>query len=687
MPETIGNNTVTLQKRQALIRALPCFAMLLPNESHELAELMTSVHFHAGHTIVEQDVLIDSVFIIVTGQAEVMLQSSIKKRRIIRKVIKVVSVPVAVLDKGDAIGLNDTGFFSTSGRRTATIVALSDMHCLKIDLKELHHFLQLHPDLKSNMYTTAEHMLRVKLIKQSLPFSHLSHERLLWLAGQVENVFVPAGTVVFQQGDEGDRCYLVRSGAVNVVVKNEEGVEHTLTTLHSPALFGEATLITRSPRNATVCALEDSHLLVLKHEHLSELVESEHHVASMFMTLMVDRSRPIKKSHITAYRRETNDGQLIMILKNSDNGNYFKLSREGWFVWRKMNGKNTMQEITLALADQYQIFAPAMVAALISKLARSGFIENVALKEIGASGQTSFMKWFGWLRRVLEARKTFGDADRWLTQLYNKGGALLFTRGGKVIMSVLILVGMVAFGFATQDIIPIFHSIRHVWILFVLLIPFAIVSVGLHELGHALTTKSFGQEVHYMGVGWYWLSPVAFTDTSDMWLSKRGPRIAVNMAGIYTDLLVGSLSSLLVLIIPVPTIQAFLWLFALFTFINAFKMLSPMTELDGYYVLMDLFDKPRLRQSAIKWLVKEFPKALRHPALFSKNKPEAYYWVACIIFLILTSCLTLILQSVIFKICGIHSTNLAVSLIIPIIVPVISSLGIIADIREKADEE
>ncbi len=47
-----------------------------------------------------------------------------------------------------------------------------------------------------------------------------------------------------------------------------------------------------------------------------------------------------------------------------------------------------------------------------------------------------------------------------------------------------------------------------------------------------LMTKYYGHEVHYMGVGWYWLRPVAFTDTSDMWLSTKKPRVMVNLAGI-----------------------------------------------------------------------------------------------------------------------------------------------------------
>jgi putative peptide zinc metalloprotease protein len=217
-------------------------------------------------------------------------------------------------------------------------------------------------------------------------------------------------------------------------------------------------------------------------------------------------------------------------------------------------------------------------------------------------------------------------------------------------------------------------------------VPATLISVALHELGHAFATTSYGQEVHYMGVGWFWLGPVAFTDTSDMWLKPRGPRIVVNLAGVYADTLVAGTCGLLMLFLfSNPYIQGFLWIFALYTYINAFRMLSPLQELDGYYVLMDVVDKPHLRQAAVMWLIKGFPKALRHPSLFKQNKPEVIYWIACIVFLVLISMLTLFVQTILLKIFGIHPSNPYIALSLPIFIALISGLGVIGDIRNQAE--
>ncbi|MDR3477343.1 MAG: PqqD family peptide modification chaperone [Gammaproteobacteria bacterium] len=683
MPEGIEKMSVSLAERQVLIKELVCFSMLKPSEAKELASLMQEETYSPGQFIVVEDELVDRVYILVSGEAEVTHQVMVKKHL---KKNRVNIAPLAVIGPGDAIGLNDTGFFSTTGKRTATVTATTKVKVLSIDLKSLHLFLQAHSHLQTKMYAAATQMLRVRLIKQSLPFVKLSYERTQWLATQVEEIQIAPGTVIFQQGEKGDSCYLIRSGHVEIEAAEEDGTKHALATLKAGTLFGEATLITHDPRNATARAMDECELLVLKHKHLSELIESEENVAKMFMTLMVDRSRPLRNPHVSAHHRITADGQSIVILKNPDNGSYFKLSTEGWFIWEQLDGKKTMHAITMALSNEFNTFAPDIVAALLSKLAKARFISNLAVVDESAEGrQSHFTRVTKRLRQLLEFQYAFGDADGWLTQVYNKGIYLLFSKMGKILMSLLAVTGFVIFLANTGSTIDTFEIMPHVWWIFVWLVPCTVLSVALHELGHAFATKSFGYEVHYMGVGWYWMSPVAFTDTSDMWLSTRGPRIVVNLAGVFTDTLVAGVASILILLIANPYVEAFLWFFALYTYINAFRMLSPLQELDGYYVLMDWVDKPHLRQAAVLWLVKKFPKALRNPSLFKNNLPEVYYWLACIVFIILISLLTLFVQTVVFKMLGLHASNIYLSLSFPIFIAIISSLGVVGEIRNQSD--
>jgi CRP-like cAMP-binding protein len=676
MAEPIKQGTIDLTTRESLIAAFPCFAKLTPSQLQELAHLMQEVYFKPQAQLVAEHDMVDSIYIIVHGEAEVTRETKHHHR--------IVNVPVAVLSDGEGVGLNDLGFYSTTGKRTATVTAVTEMCLLRLDLKDLYGFLKKH-HLEMSMYTASQQMMRMRFIKQSLPFAKMSHERLQWLAEHVVDMQVKAGTVIFNQGDEGDKCYLILSGQVEIITRLENGEERKLAVLKPPVLFGEATLITHSPRNATARAIEDCELLVLGHEKLSELIESEDNVANMFMTLMVDRSRPLQNTHVSVHHRTTPDGQELTILKNPDNGSYFKLSGEGYFIWQQLDGNHTMQDITLNLAQQFNVFAPDVVAALISKLTKAGFISNLDISdESKLSASPLWVRAMVKIRRVLEMRVTFGDADRWVTSLYNKYLHYLFSKIGQLILAILVIAGFSSFVMNTGNVL-LFFSYQHASLLLILtLIPLSAVEVVLHELGHAFAVKAFGREVHYIGVGWYWFGPIAFTDTSDMWLSTRKPRMLVNLAGVYVDVLVAGISALLIMFIPNPYIQSVLWLFALYTYIGGFRMLSPLQEMDGYYVLMDWVEKNRLRQSAVMWLVKQFPKCVRHPHLFRKHWPEVSYWIACLIYLVLVTILTLTVQTFVFAVLGIHA-NPYFSLVLPFMVVLVSSLSIIADIRNQSD--
>lgn len=676
MANDLNAITVTLAQRQQLIRGFPCFASLTNDQCAELASLMCEVTYAAHEQIMVEHEMVDSVYIIVSGEAEVTRE--VKHRK------KMVVVPIAVLRPGEGIGLNDTGFYSTTGKRTATVSAATDMLLLRLDLIDLYGFLQKY-NLEMSMYAASLQMLRMRFIKQSLPFARLSHDRLRWLADHVQDVTFPAGSMIFKQNDEGDTCYLIRSGQVEIFAQ-EEGKEKQLAVLKPPVLFGEATLITHSRRNASARALTDCELLLLRHEHLSELIESEENVANMFMTLMVDRSRPLQNPHVSLHHRTTADGQELTILKNPDNGSYFKLSNEGAYVWEKLDGKHTMQDITLGLAEHYNVFAPDTVAALISKLTKSGFISNLDISDdTKLSGSPLWVRATVKIRRLLEMRVTFGDADAWVTRVYDKYVRYLFTKPGQIILALLASLGFFSFIANTSGVLA-FFSDKHTSLLLVLvLVPLSLLEVVLHELGHAFAVKAFGREVHYIGVGWYWFSPIAFTDTSDMWLSSRKPRMLVNFAGIYVDILVAGVCALLIPFMANPYLQGTLWLFALYTYIGGFRMLSPLQEMDGYYVLMDWVEKNRLRQAAVVWLVKFFPKSLRHPHLFRHHWPEVSYWIACIIYLVLVTLLTLVLQTFVFKVFEIHA-NPYISLVLPFLVVIVSSFSIIADIRSQVEE-
>src|SRR6187200_3469016 len=68
---------------------------------------------------------------------------------------------------------------------------------------------------------------------------------------------------------------------------------------------------------------------------------------------------------------------------------------------------------------------------------------------------------------------------------------------------------------------------------------------SVHELGHGLTCKHFGGEVHEIGVMTMVFQPYFFVNVSDSWtMPDRKHRMLVSFAGIYVELVFAAIAAL-----------------------------------------------------------------------------------------------------------------------------------------------
>lgn len=70
-----------------------------------------------------------------------------------------------------------------------------------------------------------------------------------------------AGEALFQEGDQGDRAYVVQEGNVDIVKNGVDG-EVILGTVEKGGIFGEMALIDDQPRMASAIAADTSTVIV-----------------------------------------------------------------------------------------------------------------------------------------------------------------------------------------------------------------------------------------------------------------------------------------------------------------------------------------------------------------------------------------------------------------------------------------
>ena len=90
------------------------------------------------------------------------------------------------------------------------------------------------------------------------------------LAEKIDLLRYSPGQAVFSYGDPGNALYIVRSGEVEIYVKNDQGEKIVLEISGEGDLFGEVSLLDGGSRTAWVVALGETELLRLDRQHFED---------------------------------------------------------------------------------------------------------------------------------------------------------------------------------------------------------------------------------------------------------------------------------------------------------------------------------------------------------------------------------------------------------------------------------
>src|SRR5690625_673807 len=122
-------------------------------------------------------------------------------------------------------------------------------------------------------------------------FAGIDPEAAQTLLASMSLVRLPRGEVLFNEGDPGDRLYVIGSGKIKLGRRSSDGRENLLAVLGPGEMFGELSLFDPGPRTATASAVAEAQLYELAQIELSSWLQQNPVVATHLLQALARRLR------------------------------------------------------------------------------------------------------------------------------------------------------------------------------------------------------------------------------------------------------------------------------------------------------------------------------------------------------------------------------------------------------------
>jgi len=317
---------------------------------------------------------------------------------------------------------------------------------------------------------------------------------------------------------------------------------------------------------------------------------------------------PRLRGHAAVHRHQYR-GRTWYVVEDRASQRYLRYTSEAHLVIGLMDGRRTVQELWQLACERLGDRAPTQdeVIQILSQLHASDVLQcdvppdaAELLQRYERQQQRQRLArltgLFSWRFPLLDPERFLAATAPLVRPLLSWGGAAVWLA---VVVPAIVLTavhwddltrGLFDRLFSAQTLIAI-------WLLFPVI-------KSLHELGHAVATKTFGGEVHDMGVMLLVFTPVPYVDASAASaFESKWRRALVGAAGMLVELFVAALALYLWLGVEPGLLSAIAYNTVLIA--GATTLLfnaNPLLRYDGYYILADLLEIPNLRRRTDAYL-------------------------------------------------------------------------------------
>lgn len=135
-------------------------------------------------------------------------------------------------------------------------------------------------------------------------FSTLSDDDLAVIREACHEERLTDGTVVFKEGEFGDRVYIIMEGAVRIWKDHGGPQPYSLSLLESGEMFGEMALIDNEPRSATAVVEKSTLLLSVFQKDFAAFIGQRYSISLAIMRALSTTLRKSNEHYITRLRAE-----------------------------------------------------------------------------------------------------------------------------------------------------------------------------------------------------------------------------------------------------------------------------------------------------------------------------------------------------------------------------------------------
>lgn len=127
-------------------------------------------------------------------------------------------------------------------------------------------------------------------------FQGLNEQQFALLSSRIQKISLRRGEVLFVEGDEGDRLYIITEGKIKLGHSSEDGRESLLAILGPGEMIGELTLFDPGKRSTTATAVSPASMLCLDHSDLVQILDTNPEVAKHLLRALAQRLRRTNES-------------------------------------------------------------------------------------------------------------------------------------------------------------------------------------------------------------------------------------------------------------------------------------------------------------------------------------------------------------------------------------------------------